>query len=150
MNGRILRTFAVLNALLFCLLTVSGQEPKVASPESLNSLREHAAKGEASAQFNLGLMYAKGQGVTQDYAEAVRWYRKAADQGLPAKNLPLRPKFAIARNGIPPTGPSRTIKIGVRLSTEQERTLTTAGGQCKRWRANRIGKLAERYHSGTL
>jgi TPR repeat protein len=26
-------------------------------------------------------MYGKGQGVPQDYAEAVRWYRKATDQG---------------------------------------------------------------------
>jgi TPR repeat protein len=26
-------------------------------------------------------MYAKGQGVTPDQAEAVRWYRKAAEQG---------------------------------------------------------------------
>ena len=33
------------------------------------------------AQFNLGFMYANGQGVQQDYAEAVKWYRRAADQG---------------------------------------------------------------------
>jgi TPR repeat protein len=26
-------------------------------------------------------MYESGHGVRQDYAEAVRWYRKAADQG---------------------------------------------------------------------
>ena len=26
-------------------------------------------------------MYSKGQGVVQDYAEAVRWYRLAAQQG---------------------------------------------------------------------
>ncbi len=26
-------------------------------------------------------MYNKGQGVTQDYAEAIKWFRKAADQG---------------------------------------------------------------------
>ncbi len=26
----------------------------------------------------------KGEGVPQDYAEAVKWYRKAAEQGLPA------------------------------------------------------------------
>ena len=26
-------------------------------------------------------MYAYGQGVKQDYAEALRWYRKAADGG---------------------------------------------------------------------
>src|ERR1017187_3210827 len=35
----------------------------------------------SGAQFNLGLMYANGEGVTQNYAEAARWYRKAADQG---------------------------------------------------------------------
>ncbi len=27
-------------------------------------------------------MYDKGQGVTQDYAAAMRWYRKAPDQNL--------------------------------------------------------------------
>jgi len=27
-------------------------------------------------------MFATGQGVPQDHAEAVKWYRKAADQGL--------------------------------------------------------------------
>ena len=26
-------------------------------------------------------MYAEAEGVTQDYAEAVKWYRKAAEQG---------------------------------------------------------------------
>jgi TPR repeat protein len=26
-------------------------------------------------------MFSQGRGVPQDYAEAVRWYRKAADQG---------------------------------------------------------------------
>jgi len=26
-------------------------------------------------------MYASGRGVKQDYVEAVKWYRKAADQG---------------------------------------------------------------------
>ena len=27
-------------------------------------------------------MYSDGKGVPQDYDEAVKWYRKAADQGL--------------------------------------------------------------------
>ena len=36
-------------------------------------------------------MYANGHGVKQDAAEAVRWYRKAADQGhaSPQYNLPI-------------------------------------------------------------
>ncbi|MBQ7733048.1 MAG: sel1 repeat family protein [Synergistaceae bacterium] len=40
-----------------------------------------AEQGDAKAQYNLALMYGKGEGVTQDYYEAVRWYRKATQQG---------------------------------------------------------------------
>jgi hypothetical protein len=40
-----------------------------------------AEQGLPEAQFNLGLMYENGQGVPQDYAEALKWYRKAAEQG---------------------------------------------------------------------
>jgi hypothetical protein len=43
--------------------------------------RVRAEQGDAKAEANLGNMYSHGQGVPQDYAEAVRWYRKAADQG---------------------------------------------------------------------
>ena len=40
-----------------------------------------AAQGYATAQDNLGLCYAKGEGVKQDYAEAVKWFRLSAEQG---------------------------------------------------------------------
>uniref|UniRef100_UPI0006657566 tetratricopeptide repeat protein n=1 Tax=Haemophilus influenzae TaxID=727 RepID=UPI0006657566 len=40
-----------------------------------------AEQGDANVQFNLGVMYAEGQGVKQDDFEAVKWYRKAAEQG---------------------------------------------------------------------
>ena len=43
--------------------------------------RPLADQGDASAQFNLGIMYAQGEGVPQDYVQAHKWYRKAADQG---------------------------------------------------------------------
>ncbi len=43
---------------------------------------ELADKGVAEAQINLGTMFENGQGVSQDFKEAVRWYRLAADQGL--------------------------------------------------------------------
>ena len=33
------------------------------------------------AQYRLGLRYAIGEGVPKDAAQAVKWYRKAADQG---------------------------------------------------------------------
>ena len=40
-----------------------------------------AEQGKASAQLNLGVMYAAGRGGLEDDAEAVRWYRLAAEQG---------------------------------------------------------------------
>ena len=45
--------------------------------------------GNAAAQFNLGVMYHDGQGVPQDYAEAVKWYRIAAEQGHPSSQYNL-------------------------------------------------------------
>ncbi len=39
-----------------------------------------AEQGNPEAQFNLGLMYHKGQGVPQDNDESVKWFRKAAEQ----------------------------------------------------------------------
>jgi len=40
-----------------------------------------AEGGAANAQFALGLLYAKGQGVPRDLALAAAWYRRAAQQG---------------------------------------------------------------------
>lgn len=47
----------------------------------LASLRKVAEQGDPAAQFSLGARYATGEGVTQDYTEAVRWFTKAAEQG---------------------------------------------------------------------
>ena len=41
-----------------------------------------ADQGHATAQNNLGSMYANGEGVPQDSRAAVRWFRLAADQGF--------------------------------------------------------------------
>ena len=52
-------------------------------PAQLSALAE---QGDAAAQSELGWKYAKGDGVPQSYAEAVKWFRKAADQGnVPAQ-----------------------------------------------------------------
>jgi len=48
------------------------------------ALREfaHAAEsGDRNAQYNVGLMHLKGQGVAVNDQEAVRWFRKAAGLG---------------------------------------------------------------------
>ncbi len=41
-----------------------------------------AEQGDAEAQFDLGWKYDQGEGVPQDYKEAVKWYTKAAGQGI--------------------------------------------------------------------
>ena len=40
-----------------------------------------AQRGDARAQYNLGLLYASGLGVEQDYQAALKWHRMAAAQG---------------------------------------------------------------------
>ncbi len=40
---------------------------------ALKFWRPLAEQGDAQAQHNLGFMYANGQGVPQDNAEAVKW-----------------------------------------------------------------------------
>ena len=40
-----------------------------------------ANNGDADAQCRLGLCYLTGIGVSQDYNEAVRWFKKSAEQG---------------------------------------------------------------------
>ena len=50
-------------------------------PDALAKLKPLAAKGDVDAQFFLGVMYAKGQGVQQDHLQALAWYLEAAEQG---------------------------------------------------------------------
>lgn len=55
--------------------------PSQAQPNDLDSLRRLADSGDAAAQFAVGAHYATGDGVTQDYSQAVAWFTRAAQQG---------------------------------------------------------------------
>jgi hypothetical protein len=46
---------------------------------SVSERRKGAEQGKATDQYWLGRMYQNGNGVPQDDAEAVKWYRKAAE-----------------------------------------------------------------------
>ena len=56
-------------------------QDKPSTAQELADLRAIAESGEADAQVTLGLIYARGEGVPQDYAEAASWFREAAEQG---------------------------------------------------------------------
>lgn len=56
---------------------------------ALKEWRPIADAGDAHAQYNLGMLYARGQGVPKDYGQAAGWYRKAAEQGVAAAQYNL-------------------------------------------------------------
>ncbi len=49
--------------------------------EAFQLCKPLAEQGDADAQNRVGWMYSKGKGVPQDYAEALKWLRLAAEQG---------------------------------------------------------------------
>jgi hypothetical protein len=48
-----------------------------------------AEQGDSNAQYHLGQMYKKGNGVNSDMTQAINWIRKAAEQGYPAAQYHL-------------------------------------------------------------
>jgi len=49
--------------------------------EAASWLRKAAAQGHQGAQFSLGVLYANGLGVPQNFSEAAKWFRKTALAG---------------------------------------------------------------------
>lgn len=47
----------------------------------IEDLHKQGEAGDVQAQFKLGELYERGAGVPHDWAEAARWYRRAAIQG---------------------------------------------------------------------
>ena len=78
---------AVLIALAQCV-------PMQAQTPAADALRVRAEAGDAEAQRNLGVRYATGRGVSKDDAEAVRWYRLAANGCVPLEAFDVWLSFA--------------------------------------------------------
>jgi len=49
--------------------------------KTAKELRYLAENGDVRAQYDLGVLYDRGQGVPQDDHEAMNWYHRAAEQG---------------------------------------------------------------------
>ena len=72
----------LLKKMMVALLALGiGQAAWADDVPNLKEMLQAAEQGNATAQYNLGVMYDNGQGVRQDDAQAVQWYRKAAEQG---------------------------------------------------------------------
>ena len=73
---------------------------------ALRLLAPLAEHGNADAQFNLGIIYNKGQGVPQNCAEALLWFRRAADQGVADAQYNLASMY-YGGQGVPAIIPKR-------------------------------------------
>jgi hypothetical protein len=49
-----------------------------------------AVRGDAAAQYALGLMYVRGDGVAQDLNQALKWWYLSASQGFERAQSALR------------------------------------------------------------
>jgi uncharacterized protein len=65
---------------------------KTAPVKAVAACSHLAEQGDAAAQFKLGEMYAKGEGLAEDDVEAMKWWRKAADRG----NLDAQHNLAVS------------------------------------------------------
>mgnify|MGYP002673454255 CR=1 FL=1 len=50
--------------------------------DAFKKLHQAAEQGHVLSQYNIGVMYKKGQGVDINFKEAAKWYLKAANQGF--------------------------------------------------------------------
>jgi TPR repeat protein len=69
--------------------------------KDLQTLQTQANQGDTEAQNRLGELYAKGRGVTQDYAQARAWYEKAAEKGHPLAQNNLAELYFAGLGGPP-------------------------------------------------
>lgn len=69
--------------------------------EALDWYKQAAEKGNARAVNNIGVLYARGQGVDQDYGEAMKYYKNAAEMGL-AMSMSNIGNLYVYGNGVAP------------------------------------------------
>ena len=76
-------------AILLALGLAACADPGDDIPPALAGLHQRAARGDASAQLDLGLHYVTGRGIPPDESAALRWIGKAAAQGHAAAQFEL-------------------------------------------------------------
>ena len=66
---------------------IKGRADRANDPGAARWLFQLAAdQGHAGAQYTLGMMYARGQGTSQDSVAALTWLSLATTQNAPAAN----------------------------------------------------------------
>lgn len=88
---------------------------------ALRLWRPLAEQGDARAENNLGVLYEKRWGVTQDDGEVVRWYGLAAEHGHPDAEKNLKDMYADGRgeNDLALSGADRWAAIASRENLDK-------------------------------
>ena len=97
--------------------------------------RKAAEQGNMDGQYGLGIMYAKGDGVEKTFFLAIRWIKKAADQG---HLLAMRTYATALENG----------ELGV--SKDEDETIRWLKKAADQGDAISIRRLAQAYRWGEL
>ncbi len=122
-----MKTFRLFAALLVVALVASPAFPQESS--EITSLLAKARRGNGIAQYNLGLAYAEGRGVTADRVEAYVWLTLAQENGARGRALDTL-MGALDRNSLELAQrrlTERKAELGVRTpSAVTVRTTTTA------------------------
>jgi uncharacterized protein len=86
------------------LLTISIGFHKVQADTQHNfnieNLQKKADQGDPKAQYNLGIAYANGQGVSEDQQKAVEYFQKAANQGVLQAQTYLGAAYFLGQGGV--------------------------------------------------
>ena len=98
MLGIVMRT--LLHRCVFVTLLAVLGAGILAGQTDVEALRIKAEQGDAVAQTNLGVAYADGEGVPQNYTEALKWYRLAAEQSYARAQNSLGAMYANGQ-GVP-------------------------------------------------
>jgi len=86
---------ALITICLFCFVNFAWAETDI------KELIKKAESGNTEAQIKLGQMYLDGQGFTKNYAEAIKWIGKAAEQGIAKAQHMLGGIYFIGGPGVP-------------------------------------------------
>lgn len=120
---------------------LSGEEPYAALQRgdyrvAAALFRPLAEKGDPRAQYNLGLLYASGLGVTHDFQAALKWHRLAAGQGHAGAQNALAQMHAKG-HGVP----QDTVRAHMWYSVAVESSMAGSKDELMRDRDNLVSRM---------
>ena len=102
---------------------------------------------DAMAQYWLGVMYMKGQGVEQNYEEAGKWFRRSAEQAIPQAQYKLGNLYSDG-NGVPQDNEFAYVWYSVAASHQHPKSIDAAATlktQLSEVEMKEAGKLIDEY-----